>query len=118
MTVESDMYDCLKGLVGNRCYPDVAKSGSALPFIVFQQVGGESPSFLENALPSKKNGRFQITVWSLLRSEAASIGRQAEAAMVAETDYQARPLGDFVAVYDEDTEYRGSRQDFTVWSTR
>jgi hypothetical protein len=118
MTVESDLFDSVKGLVGNRAYPDEAPADTALPYIVYQQVGGTAPTFLENALPSKENGRFQFTVWALTRAQAKSISKQIEAALVVDTDFQARPLGAPIAVIDDDTKYRGSRQDYTVWSTR
>lgn len=118
MSVESDIYDALQGLVSGRCYPDEAPSGVALPYIVYQQVGGEALLYLENVLPSKKNGRIQVAVWATTRSQAASVSLAAEAAMVASTDFQASPLGASVADIDAQTDYRGMRQDFSVWSDR
>lgn len=118
MTVEADIFDAIKGLVSNRCYPDVAPSGVVTPYIVYQQVGGESEIYLENVLPSKKNGRFQIAVWSTTRAQASLVGRQVEAAMVASTDFQAQPIGDLTADFDSTTNLRGTRQDFSVWSDR
>lgn len=116
--VEGDIFNTLKGLVANRCYPDVAPSGAVKPYMVYQQVGGEAPTFLERAQPSKKNGRFQVSVWSTTRAEAANIALQAEAAMVAATAFDAKPVGAPIAVYDDETQLRGSLQDFTVWSDR
>jgi hypothetical protein len=118
MTVEADINSALKALVSNRFYPDEAPAGAALPYGVFQQVGGDAPVFLERALPSKKNGRFQVSWWSATRAEAASLALQGEAAMVAATAFDAKPLGAPVAVVDEETKYRGARQDFDVWSDR
>lgn len=118
MSVESDLFNTIKGLVSNRAYPDVAPAGVARPYIVYQQIGGESPLFLERASPSKKNGRFQIAVWADTRASASLVSLQIEAAMVAATVFQAKPLGDRTSVYDEDTQLRGTRQDFSVWSDR
>lgn len=118
MTVESDLFDTLKGLVSNRVYPDLAPAEAAKPYVVYQQIGGESPTFLERASPSKKNGRFQVVVWAETRAQASLVSLQIEAAMVAATVFQAKPVGDRTAVYDEDTQLRGSRQDFSVWSDR
>lgn len=118
MTVETDLFDTLKALVSNRCYPDEAPSGVAVPYIVYQQAGGEALVYLENTLPSKKNGRFQVAVWSATRKEAASIALLAEAAMCAATVFQASPLGAAVADKDEATNLLGSRQDFSIWSER
>lgn len=117
--VEGDIFAALTGLFAGRVYPDVAPPGGAVtPYCVYQQVGGESPTFLENASPSKKNGRFQITVWSKLRTEASTKSLAAEAALVAATAFQAKPIGDRIAIYEEDTELRGAMQDFSIWSDR
>jgi hypothetical protein len=118
MTVEADIYSTLGGLVANRFFPDEAPAGTLPPYGVYQQVGGDAPVFLERAQPSKKNGRFQVSWWSTTRAEAAALSLQAEAAMVAATAFDAKPLGAPVAVVDEDTKYRGARQDFDVWSDR
>lgn len=118
MSVESDIFDTLKVLVSNRCYPDVAPSGAAKPYITYQQVGGEPVAFLENTLPSKKNGRFQVNVWGASRLSVNTLARQVEAAMYAATVFQARPTGDLIATFNEDVSLYGSIQDFTVWSDR
>jgi hypothetical protein len=118
MTVEADIFDALKGLVGQRCYPDEAPEGVARPYIVYQQAGGQAVTFVEAAVPSKKNGRFQITVWADTRAAAATANLQIEAAMVTSAVLDAKPLGAPVALTDQDTNLRGSAQDFTVWSSR
>lgn len=118
MTVEADIFNTLRGLVDGRCYPDVAPSGVARPYIVYQQVGGQAPIFLERAVPSKKNGRIQISVWADTRAAASALGDQIEGPMVAATAFDAKPLGAPVAVFDEETKLRGSQQDFSVWSDR
>lgn len=118
MTVETDIEAAVASLVGARCFPDFAPPGAAAPYAVYQQVGGESVTFLERAQPSKKNGRFQITVWALTRIQAAAINLQIEAAMVAATAFNATPFGAPIADYDETTRLRGARQDFEVWSDR
>lgn len=118
MSVESDIFNTLRGLVADRVFPDVAPFGTQRPYITYQQVGGEALAFMDNALPDKKHGRFQINVWSDTRAEAADLASQVEAAMVAATAFQARALGAPVALYDSETELRGSMQDFSVWSPR
>lgn len=118
MTVEADLFNTLKSLVSNRMYPDLAPAGVARPYIVYQQVGGQAPTFLERASPSKKNGRIQIAAWADTRAAASALGLQIEAAMVAATVFDAKPSGAAVSTYDEDTQLRGSLQDFSVWSNR
>lgn len=118
MTVEENIYAALQGLVGGRVLADGGEVPTALPFIIYQQIGGEAPTFLERALPSKKNGRFQITVYANTRKECAALSLQIEDAMVAATAFQALPLSAPLAVRDDDTNLRGAIQDFTVWSDR
>lgn len=118
MTVEDDIFDLLASLTSNRVYPDVAPQGATLPFIVFQQVGGEAINYIDNVEADKKHGRYQFAVWAATRAAAASIALQIESRMVTATDFSARPVGAPVADYEADTNRRGSRQDFSIWSTR
>lgn len=118
MSLESHLFNTLQALVGGRVYPDLAPDKVATPYVVYQQIGGESPTFLERGLPSKRNARVQVAVWSTTRAEASAISLQAEAALVAATVFDARPIGDRTATYDPDAALRGARQDFTVWLDR
>lgn len=115
MSVESNLFDALKGLVSNRCYPDVAPSNTVRPFITFQQVGGTAANFLETAVVGLRNARFQVTCWADTRVAAAALARSAEDAMVTSTALRAYVLGAMVADYEEETHLFGTRQDFTVF---
>ena len=119
MSLESDLFNTLKALVGSRFYPDTAPLGAAKPYATYQQVGGDAPTFLAG-VPSKRNARMQINFWSLTRSEANALAVQAEAALEAATSstFQAKPLGAFVADWEEDTKLYGTRQDFSIWADR
>lgn len=118
MNAEPVIVNLLATLVGGRIFPDLAPAGVEAPFIVYQQVGGQAPSFLENDVPSKKNGRFQLNVWARTRQEATTLGGAIEAALVAANEIQARPLSAPLYRYEMDTQLRGSTQDFSVWSDR
>lgn len=118
MTVEENLLQALALLVSDRCFPDFAPGGTAPPFIVFQQAGGQAPTFLERAVPSKKNARMQVNVWAATRAESAAIAIQVEAALVASTQFDAKPLSAPISLVDEDNSLRGSSQDFSVWSDR
>lgn len=124
MSLESALFDALKGLVPTnangtrRIYPTVAPVGVLTPYITFQQVGGQSPNFMENAVPSKRNARVQVNVWSTTQIDANSIALSVESAMVTAGVIQARPEGAFVATEDPETKLLGTRQDFNVWADR
>ena len=118
MTTESDLYNTLKALVVNRVYPDLAPIGTARPFITYSQVGGEALAFLENTLPDKKNGRFQIDVYADSRAVCSAVALQIEAVMTAAVAFQARAMGAPVSGYEPDMLIFSSMQDFSIWSTR
>lgn len=111
---EVDIVNALNPLVSNRVYPDVADFETPRPYIVYQQVGGQSVNFLEPSSSQLKNARIQITVWSDTRLQAMSLIRHVEDIM------RAPPIAAFVqgaaiAHYDNSTELRGAMQDFSVW---
>lgn len=118
MTVESDLYNTVKTLVSNRVFPDVAPAGTTMPYITYQQVGGDAVTFLERALPSKKHGEFQLNVWCTSRSEAAALILQIESALVLATVFQAEPKMAPIAGYSDDMNTYGYLQHFSIWSDR
>lgn len=118
MTIEADLTTVLGALAGGRCFPDVAPIATTRPYIVYQQVGGVEIQFLERAVPSKQNGRFQVSVWADTRSAAAALMGQVASALVLSTAFQASAMAAPVALYDEDLARYGARQDFSIWSDR
>jgi hypothetical protein len=116
MSAESIIFDTLRGLVGDRVFPDVGPEGVARPYITFQQVGGASINFIDAAIPSKRNGRFQLNVWADTRLQAATLARQVEDALRGVTALQTTVLGSPVADYEEDTKLYGAMQDFSLWT--
>jgi hypothetical protein len=115
MSVEADIYSVLKGLVGNRVFPDVAPELTARPYITYVAVGGAPVNFLDPTVPSKKNGRFQINVWADTRATAAALARQVEDTLRVIPTLQTTVLGAPVSTYEEDTKLRGTMQDFSFW---
>lgn len=117
MTLEVDLFTALQA-VCSRTYPDVAPVGTARPYVVWQQIGGPAPVFLEGALPNKVGAYVQITVWDDERKDANALMRAIEAALVANTSMQARPLGGLIAAVDDGNVLRGCHQDFEIWAAR
>lgn len=117
MTVEKDIHDLLESIVP-KAYPDVAPMGVVPPYACYQQVGGISLTFLGKEVPSKKHGRFQITVWSKTRAEASALSLTIENAFMLANVFDAEPLGSAVAEHEDVTNFRGARQDFGIWSAR
>ena len=114
MTIEASIYTALNALVSTRVYPDVAPHGAVVPFITYQQVGGESVNFIDQTTPSKSNSKFQINVWATTRSAAAALALQAEQALRGAA-LQTTVLSQPVSTYETDTLLFGTRQDFSFW---
>lgn len=114
MTVEAEIVRALGGLVGGRVYPDTPDEGVQLPFIVYQQVGGDPLGFLEG-VADKKNGRFQIEVWAKRRSEASGLIRQVEDIVSTDAVLLGTALNGALARYDDVLNWRGAQQDFSIW---
>ena len=118
MTTESDIVTALTSLVSGRIFPDAADFSTPKPYITYSQVGGEAVAFLERAMPSKKNGRYQVNVWAADRAGAAALALQIESALVLSTAFQASAEGAPTALFEADLKLYGSMQDFSIWSDR
>ena len=116
MTVESDIFNALKGIFSNRVYPDEAPLGAALPFITYQQIGGQPLNFVAG-VPDKRNGRFQFDLWAGSRKEAAALIRQVEDTLRADQTLLADTMTGALATREPQTNLYGYTQDFSIWFT-
>lgn len=117
MSIETALYAVLNAQC-TRVFPDVAPVETALPYVVWQMVGGPSPVYTENTPTNQAAAFVQITVWDQSRLGANALSRQIEAALMAATTMQARPLSALTAAFDDGNELRGSMQDFEIWAPR
>ena len=117
MTIEADIYTALKGLVGNRCFPDFAPLSTVRPYITYVQIGGE-PLATVGGVSSLKHGRIQVNVWGDSRSVCSATMKQIEAALVAASPFTARPLSALSSAYDHDMMVYSAMQDFSIYSPR
>jgi hypothetical protein len=115
--IEKTLYEVLR-TVCPRVFPDVAPVKTPLPYVVYQQYGGQPVVFVEGALADKRNSYIQINVWGSTREECNKISLMIETALVTSQSLQATPLNELSATFDEDTSVRGSMQDFSIWSQR
>lgn len=114
MSLESQIFNALKGLVSNRVFPDVAPD-EVLPYITYQQVGGEAINFTDGTVPDRSNARVQINVWAATRLEASQIGAGVELAIRGAVALQPTVLSARVALLDAESKARGTMQDFSLW---
>lgn len=115
MTVEADLTAILKAICP-RVKPDFMTEIPVRPYVIYQQIGGDAPTFLDGSLPSKENGEFQIDVWAETRAEAKAMIKQIAAAICASTAFQASPVGAPRSDSDPDMKSYCARQDFSIWS--
>lgn len=114
MTIEELVRQALGNLAGGRIFPDFAPPNTELPLITYQVVGGRPINFQTGEKPGLTNARVQINVWAKGRIEASALGAQVEDAMREAVALQPEVLTGRAATFDEDTQYRGTMQDFSL----
>lgn len=114
MTIEELVWQALGDLAGGRIFPDFAPADTPLPFITYQAVGGKPINFLGGEKPGLTNSRVQVNVWSKSRLEASALGAAVEDAIREAAALQPEVLTGRVATFDEQTQYRGTMQDFSL----
>ena len=117
MTMESDLSALLKTKCP-RVFPDVAPSGTALPYVTWQGIGGESLGFLDNTAGDKRNTLMQVNAWASTRLQALQLIREIEDAMRASGAFVCRPTGEPLSTYEPDVPVYGCLQRFEILSTR
>lgn len=116
--IEPKLIALLHGVVGEgNVYADVALSGAKAPWVTFQQIGGKSPTSLDQKLVDKRNGVFQISVYATNRPQATQIALHIEEALSL-SNLQVIPMGAMRSSYELDTSLYGSKQDFSIWDDR
>lgn len=114
MSVESDLVALVAPLLAGGIWPDTADAGTAMPYATYQQVGGPTVDPINGADPGLYAARIQINVWAATRKQANEKMRAIELALRAQP-FSARPIGAFIADFNEVTHARGAMQDFEVW---
>lgn len=115
MTPEDHIDAVLQRLAGGRVFPDVAPLGTSTPYITYQAVGGAPINFLTGERPAKQTHRMQVNCWADSRAEASELGMLIEDAMRSATHLQVEVLTVRAANYDEETNCRGTIQDFSIF---
>lgn len=114
MSIESDFVTAVGASCGGRVFPDFAPHDTARPYVTYQQVGGQTVSFLEGGASVKRNARLQVNVWHDTRIGANNLMRQIEDLLQASPFY-GDPIGALIARADETGTSRGAQQDFSLW---
>ncbi|MBS1143366.1 MAG: hypothetical protein H6R14_772 [Proteobacteria bacterium] len=117
MSMESDLVALLTPICGET-YPDVAPLGVAMPYVVWQQLGGETMRYADNTAMDHRRPLVQVAVWSEARQTSLDLIRQIEDALTASSAFTAEPQGEPISMYEPDTQRYGSIQRFLIWAAR
>lgn len=115
MTAEDHIYQLLKDLANGRVFPDVAELGTPKPYITYQAVGGAPINYLSGDRPDKQQVRMQVNVWAESRIEASELGMLVEDTMRSAHHLQVEVSTGRTSTYDEQTDLRGTMQDFVIF---
>ena len=117
MTMESELHTLLLTKCP-RVFPDIAPSGTVKPFVTWQGIGGESLGFLNNTAADKRKTLMQVNAWATTRLQSLVLIRDIEAALRGSAAFIARPQGEPMSTYEQDTQLYGCVQRFEIVSTR
>lgn len=117
MSMETSLAALLSGLCAHT-YPDVAPEGASMPYITWQQLGGESMRYADNTPMDKRYPLVQVSVWTASRLSSLALIRQIEDALCATADFVAEPQGEPISMYESDTLRYGNIQRFDIWAAR
>ena len=117
MSMETTLATLLSAICANT-YPDVAPEGAAMPYVTWQQLGGASMRYADNAPMDKRYPLVQVSVWSATRLSSLALIRQIEDALCATADFVAEPQGEPFSLYELDTQRYGNIQRFDIWAAR
>lgn len=97
MSIESDVHAVIVA-VCPRVHAVLAKVGTARPYVTVQNIGGTPTYWLDRTPADKRVLRLFVKSWANSKSEALTLARQIEVAMMAATAFTARvesePLDD------------------------
>lgn len=119
MTMEADLTALLK-TVSARVFPDFAPSGTAVPWVTYQHIGGQPFRYTDGSAANIRHTTLQINVWAGSRQAALALMRQIEDAICnpAATPFVAQPMAEPMSLVDDDGPLYGCTQDFSIFSGR
>ena len=110
---EAEIRNVMLPYASGGVYFDSADIGTAPPFIVINEIGGQNINFLDGTAPSKRHIQFEVNVFAKSRLEANTIARQVEAQL--RSQLKAYVESEATTGYDEPTNFSGTRQEFSAW---
>lgn len=115
MTLEEQVLRIVEPVI--TVYPDNAPIGAQLPYCTYQRFGGQPLTFVEQALPDKKNAVIQLNCWASSAIEASRLILSVEKAFLADTVVTASAVSEAQSTFADspDAGINGRMQDFSIW---
>lgn len=117
MSLETDLSAALLAECP-RTFPKEAPHGTALPYVVWEHIGGQSLRFLDNTAPDKRNAFIQITAWAQTAKGAMDLLRAIEERVCTSTAFYCTAQGEPTPAYDDGDVLDGYLQSFSIWGAR
>lgn len=117
MPLETELVTLVATVVPNT-WAKVAPNDAELPYLVYNQIGGQAPTFMGREVPSKRNADMQIDIYCETDLEAIAKMLAVESVLTLATTLQAKPVGAMRGTLDDESDLRGASQDFTIWADR
>lgn len=117
MSYEKDLRDLLLPLLpaGSNVWPDATPANPPAPFIVYQQIGGDTYWYVENVMPAKANARVQISVFTDSRLSTSGLMFQVQKRLCEQNNkFDVRPIGAPIHDFDEALGLYVSLQDYSI----
>jgi hypothetical protein len=112
MTIETQLFTTLNGLVGGRMYPLVAPNSPTTPLLVYLNVANSPEVTLADGSPIN-NTRMQIDVYETTYAAVKALAAQVIAAMAGAT-FTNVPLQQ-QDLYEDAVKLYRVQMDFSIW---
>jgi adenylate kinase len=111
-SAEEIAVQALQAVAALTVYADEAPDSPSLPYAVYQAVGGQDITDLDNDPDNLQNCRLQLAIWSEDKAESVAMMQQSRRALMLAG---ASPIGAPVSVWERETKRFGRRLDFSIW---
>ena len=102
-----------------RVHIGTAPFGTAMPYVTWQHIGGDTLEWLDNTVADKRNAQIQINTWAATPLQAFQLIKTIEATLrAAMPALIARPLSEPIGAYDDTDTHSGYLQSYTILGDR
>lgn len=117
MSLESDLQQALASVIP-RVFPTVAPYETAMPYAVWQRIGGDPVQFFDGRLADRRHAEVQVEVWAATTKEASEVLAEMVSALLAAPALTVTVRSEPLDSFDDADERRGVLQSLSIWGDR